>query len=222
MRERPILFSGPMVRSILEGRKSQTRRVVKFTGTPPSDAEAKRQHPIGFMHETGFDGVRCPYGQPEDRLWVRETLLQRNDGSWMYAADKAPVTVPSNDSHRVLRMVSWAHHKEGSTCVSIHMPRWASRLTLEVTEVRVQRLQEISEEDARAEGVAQLDDPFQEGTEYWACQKGSCLKDGGCSGVLSARASFETLWDSINGERPGCAWGDNPWVWAVSFSVVPR
>ena len=73
MKERPILFNGAMVRAILDGSKTQTRRVVKFRHTPPSDAEARRLHPAGFLHETGFDGVRCPFGSPGDRLWVRET-----------------------------------------------------------------------------------------------------------------------------------------------------
>lgn len=174
MKERPILFSAPMVRALLDGRKTQTRRVVKPQPTATRE-EAIRTYGKGgtFILEAGFFGVRCPYGQLGDRLWVRETW-GACAGSPVYRADDN-ATCPDG----------------GRWKPSIHMPRWASRITLEVTGVRVERLQDISEEDAIAEGV-----PEQRG-DPWA---------------------FQCLWDSINGARERCSWAANPWVWAITFS----
>ncbi len=143
---------------------------------------------------------------PGDRLWVRETL--RLDGTrWKYAADGLPVWVDTSDRTANGAAIAWAHHKEGDVCVSIHMPRWASRITLEVTDVRVQRVREISEEDARSEGCPG-DRPVAE-----------TLHDYG-NGYLSARVRFCRLWDSINSKRDGCSWDANPWTFAISFKRV--
>lgn len=223
VRERPILFSAPMIRAILEGRKTVTRRIVRVDDTPiteaawrahkrqrgiPSNAQnvrmcgsyVKCDAPAGSA--TVSSRVECPYGWGGDRLWVRETLRRGLDRAWTYAADDAPIQMHAADP-RVPAMRSWAHHKEGDVCVSIHMPRWASRISLEVTSVRVERLQSITEDDARAEGVT----PFLRDIEG-----GDCWSDG------TARSAFHYLWGQINGFD---SWEANPHVWVVSFARVP-
>lgn len=144
-----------------------------------------------------------PYGQPGDRLWVRET--------WRPEASKRAVgwelSYPADGARLFADLAvvphTWRRPKAALTgnVPGIHMPRWASRLTLDVTEVRVQRLQELSEEDAKAEGVQPA--PF--------------CKSGRPAGMEHVEA-FEDLWQSINGER--ASWASNPWVWCVSFKLV--
>jgi hypothetical protein len=200
-RERPILFSGPMVRAVLDGRKTQTRRVVKHPGDflgaggrHGGDWDDPRlwgwedpEHPSHFIvlarePEPGDVPVRCPYGVPGDRLWCRETWAPAVDDNGRFAFYAASNPDPSPFSFR------WRP--------SIHMPRWASRISLEIAEVRVQRLREIGAADIVAEGIHPI------GPEHHP----KVLRD-----------DFRTLWDSINGKRPVCAWDDNPWVWAISF-----
>ena len=183
MKERGIIFTGEMVRAILDGRKTQTRRVVKHIpdlGSP--DMWCKK---IEIVNQICGDFKRyCPYGQPGDRLWVRETwapwpeLWTRSDirdQSPLYRAERPFV---GND-------VKWRP--------SNHMPRWASRINLEITDVRVERVQDITDEDALEEGV----DP-----------------DG-----YIPRTQFEALWNSIY-EKRGHGWDKNPWVWVIEFKVV--
>lgn len=162
-RERPIMFSAPMVRAILAGRKTQTRRVVRFLPPRP-----------------------CPYGVPGDRLWVRETWCADglDDGS-------APLYHFRADGD---------HDPEATWRPSIFMPRTACRIVLDVTGVRIERVQDISEADAKAEGPELLPDPMQDTPRRW-------------------RDSYRTLWDSINGKR--APWDSNPWVWVVEFKVAP-
>jgi hypothetical protein len=151
VKERPILFSGEMVRAILAGRKTQTRRVMK---PQPVGVFRDKTATLGCVFDwpDKKDPRRTdsPYGQSGDHLWVRETLHRGEDGIWHYSADCSQVLV---DPKHETEMRVWAHHKEQPTCVSIHMPRWASRLTLEVTKVRVERLQDVSMADAQAEGL---------------------------------------------------------------------
>ena len=218
-KERPILFSGPMVRAILEGRKTQTRRVVKFdtrfTPIPQTTWKSVVPHPNGgwvffdsapppadYRH-TG-DGKPCPFGQPGDRLWVRETWCERVDhntlqptGEVFYRATHAgELSLVDGDGFQKFRKDGWA---ASPWRPSIHMPRWASRLTLEITGVRVERLNDISEADARAEGVM--------GDECaWSDQ-------------APATVCFEALWDSINGKKH--PWTSDPWVWVIEFARVP-
>ena len=223
-KERPILFRAPMVRAILAGTKTQTRRVVKWQRLSDSDGgkrrifsdrdvdvadmnrllSARQRHPCA----RGF----CPYGQPGDRLWVRESFMPMpiGDGRWdiAYAAGglEAKFTAPAGYNPMLYNYERWAP--------SIHMPRWASRITLEVTGVRVERLNEISEADCIAEGI----DGFEFcGERFW---RDYLLTDeeAQCSPALTdPRASYRTLWESING--PG-SWAANPWVWAISFRRI--
>jgi hypothetical protein len=212
-RERPILFSGPMVRAILDGRKTQTRRVVKPQPTEHPGMNCRRlmfydrkgrecldesfdpPHPLGSLAAT-----LCPYGAPGDRLWVRETLKANDNGEWYYAADNTPIQFTQDDP-RFSQSIMWAHHKdEADTCVSIHMPRFLSRLTLEVVNVRVQRLNEITPADAIAEGI-----PPAANSQTIDCDTANPVH------------GFRSLWDSINAKR--APWAGNPWVWVVEFRV---
>jgi hypothetical protein len=216
--ELPILFSAPMVRAILDGRKTQTRRVVKPQPPPAAAVRAMAgvdyglftdhrspnefRECLGGAEASAVPRFRCPYGVSGDRLWVREAWglhdTQPNDGP-----DNAHVYYRATDGDRhYLRYQLWRP--------SIHMPRWASRITLEVTEVRVERVQDISEDDAQAEGV----DPG-----CLTCGE-NCVYSGGCGYCRPCyRDSFIGLWEQINAKR-GFGWDVNPWVWAVTFKVV--
>lgn len=216
MKERPILFSAPMVRALLNGSKTQTRRIVK---TPPSwDCIVYADWGNGWWPYRSDDGespsydnneipLNCPYGQPRDRLWVRETFCAVDDRE--FAADGGQLWVDyratPNDS--AIAPAGW-HNEEPSNrqlkwTPCIHMPRWASRINLEITEVRVERLQEISEADAIAEGV----------TIEASHMSGYCAGEF----LPPAIRAYRDLWENING--PG-SWDANPWVWAVSFKVI--
>lgn len=213
--EHPILFSGAMVRAILDGRKTMTRRVVKPQPTVLSAGVYADRYNGGpewafWLPDNRMTEPRtwpCPYGQPGDRLWVRETwavhslpmegqgtgyMLQwRADGATREAAwDSGRVSQSGETGDDVLDCCR--RQRDRGWRPSIHMPRWASRLTLTVTEIRVERLQAISEEDAREEG---------------------------CSG----RQQFLDLWDTDGiKSRRGCSWADDPWVWVVSFCSGAR
>ncbi len=199
MKERPILFSGPMVRAILDGRKTQTRRVVK--GFTPPECRGRHECRIeGGFGKWYLDGqlathsgewLQMRYGQPGDRLWVRETWCV-----WKEFDNLAPSKLWPGDEVSQLAVDYaanparvWCNADAGKWRPSIHMPRWASRITLEVTGVRVERLQDISDSDAKAEGVEDSD-------------------------TSTARMSFARLWSDINGAE---SWENNPWVWVIKF-----
>lgn len=202
MKERPIIFSGESVRAIIEGRKTQTRRVCKFaqsfdgaayavcparisgwiawfSGRPsPNIAEFTKA-----QYDHGFD---CPHGSPGDRLWVREYhWINETEGLVAYLADgKMP-------EHMTARWRS-----------PIYMPRKFSRLTLEITDVRVQRLQEIKREDLWAEAAGDCEESQHEDCFY---------------GTHGKQCRFEKKWDRINKRHP---WASNPWVWCISFRAI--
>jgi hypothetical protein len=210
MKECPILFSAPMVRALLAGTKTQTRRVIK------DDLDDEERLHVGMYCPTVIDrhgyeqpgeevfgawttdgdwAMKCPYGKPGDLLWVRE--------AW-----HAPVNfdgVPPPIQYEAIgdgsdeTGIEW-----GKGRPSIFMLRWASRILLEVTDVRVQRLQDISEEDAIAEGI---------GLNHGAAG----VKLTGGDQLPVAIAMYRDLWESINGAD---SWAANPWVWAVSFKRI--
>lgn len=204
MAERPILFSGEMVRAILAGRKTQTRRVVKGAALdwlqPGVFTPGFVAHPENHL---------CPFGVPGDTLWVREK-------HWIVERDGQGVDVPFlvyDDewdggfvkAKTPLRPWTGPFEKYGPR-PSIHMPRWASRITLRVTGIRVERLQEISEADAKAEGVRSF---VEDG-----CFVYEDYVHGRGTWTMSARDSFITLWESLYSHD---YWTANPWVWVVEF-----
>lgn len=191
MKERPILFSAPMVRALLAGTKTQTRRVVKITHRTPGLA-ACLAPPAGMRTRTSLAAELCPYGHPGDRLWVRETFA-RIDGQtrpWIETDYQATYTHGDRLGDTLGIKKRWTP--------SIHMPRHASRITLEITSVRVERLQEISEADAQAEGWTRRPEVSTDPQVH----------------KEAARDWFMDLWESING--PG-SWDANPWVWVIEF-----
>jgi hypothetical protein len=223
-KERPILFNGEMVRAILEGRKTQTRRVVK----PHPDLH-ERKHRWAFVIDQGElkygkapwrksdphnfyveNGIKCPFGKPGDRLWVRETFsetdcacsgdpLYRNQ--CIYCKGKGYGLAYRAD-------VGKSEYYPFKWRPSIHMPRWASRITLEITDVRVERLNDISEEDAKAEGVFGYSS--ESGTSGWGEDDPSGKVQ--VPYVYKRKWAFKHLWNSVYG-----TWKENPFVWAITF-----
>jgi hypothetical protein len=214
VRERPILFSGDMVRAILDGRKTQTRRVVKpqpplaytqWSLVGPSDPYIPVDSRV-FPGEWALGGncgagwmenpIRMAYGEPGDRLWVRET--------WSFIGDQGVWELSQADPGNCTPI----YRADGATSdegwfPSIHMPRWASRLTLEITEVRVQRVQDITAADAMLEGHP---------TE-WERSADRQVHDD------AARDWYMDVWDSLNAKR-GYPWTSNPWVWVLTFRRI--
>lgn len=197
MTDRPIIFSAPMVRALIEGRKTQTRRVLKqqpyeyrgkwwVTDRASGDCELQDW-------ANGHVGVGLPYA-PGDRLYVREAWTARMTHGWTIADARSRMF-----QEEILYRAD-GHESDDGWWPSIHMPREFSRLTLTVTEVRVQRLQDISEEDAMAEGAMRWGADFH----------------GGGSTHQTARENFASLWNSLHGPE---AWDANPWVVALAFTV---
>jgi hypothetical protein len=199
MKHIPILFKSEMVLAILDGRKTMTRRVVKFN-------EAGRVQRFGKQwHIDDPNALQaCPYGQPGDRLWVRETWRAEELDGWgedgiRYRADNHFQQI--ENTWEAAEKWGGAYRPELKWQPSIFMPRWASRITLEVVSVRVERLQDITHNDACVEGAPSEPKYNDYGT-------GSIYKDW-----------FAALWDSINAGR-GLGWDVNPWVWVVEFQKV--
>lgn len=214
MKSRPILFSTPMVQAILCGRKTQTRRIA-LRGFD----EANPNHPphSPFLRRDGYwqwltgradvayehNSKKCPYGIPGDVLWVRETWFNN-------AAFGAPLYVYRADGEFDDQ---FPRHKEGGVGPfkwkpSIFMPREACRIKLLIKDVRIERLQDISEEDAKAEGIYSEWD----GSAYWYKNYESNLLIR-----QNPKKSFQSLWQSINGPE---SWNENPWVWVVEFETI--
>lgn len=229
MAERPILFRAPMVRAILAGTKTQTRRVVKLPEgaqqvaywAPPGgrSREGWADPGVNYWTERGNHLDACPYGQPGDRLWVRESHLLDPpiDGTWPSVGDTFAAVADIPERYRnpsyVLYRADEKLTGDWRWRPSIHMPRWASRILLEVTDVRVTRLQDISEAGARAEGA----EPIR--CAEFAPADRDLLDLPLLDPATPHRNGFASLWDSINGAG---AWEANPWVWAVSFRRMAR
>lgn len=203
MRERPILFSSPMVvRAILSGAKTQTRRIIK--------PQPQYRHGVLFPQgsSTGFSpdllAGACPFGKPGDRLWVREPFACVRTQEMRYVEYKADRSLSDFDGYDNPAGGRWRP--------SIHMPRWASRILLEITGVRVERLHEISEADAQAEGVERV-----VAGVGWRRYCDPDSEEVGVPPCGDARRSFRSLWKFINGDE---SWNANPWVWVVEFKRV--
>ena len=216
VKERPILFSAQMVRALLDGRKTQTRRVIKpapevFDHQVPIRPEPRGGGKWIFMaysdrpsYQFATSDRKCPYGVPGDRLWVRETwrTLRRFDSHKPRNVPAGTMRAYEADAPYIGDCRSAPAGRMGKLRPSIFLPRWASRITLAITDVRVQRLQEISEADARAEGV-----PYNH----------ACFHDSIQSSIENtAIRNYAVLWDRLNAKR-GYGWDVNPWVWAISF-----
>jgi hypothetical protein len=228
-KERPILFSGAMVRPLLAGTKTQTRRAMKHQPGDDTTVHVKRYHPtiidrhgdeqpgpetFGALWDDGESGLPCPYGQPGDQLYVREKFSGKRDYDLGHEGKKWPPSAwfPTDPlwywADGNPERGDWTKPKP-----AIHMPRWASRILLEVTDVRVERLQDIEYNDAEAEGVRRL--PLQDGDAHpwWTADvdKWPALHS------RSATGAYHKLWNRINGAG---SWDLNPWVWAISFKRV--
>jgi hypothetical protein len=209
--QHPILFSTPMVQAILEGRKTMTRRIIKPQPTEswmknvvlnyPDCKMFDRKGDQRFWLSKGSEAgeIKFPYGKVGDILWVREMLYQSGELGLEYVADKedVPEEVIPND---------YPSYRNYAFCniPSIHMPKWACRLFLRITDVRVERLQDISEEDAKAEGARYQNDAISYDGEHY---RGS-YKNG-----------FRSLWQSINSIE---SWQSNPWVFVIEFERIEK
>jgi hypothetical protein len=196
VKERPIIFSSEMVRAILEGRKTQTRREIK-------NIKLREELPPNLS-----DLTVSPYGKVGDRLWVRETFFEEYDRDTMEPIGECHYAATCD--YEVMKMDAdgWrATRKDGSDASPwkspMFMPRWASRITLEITNIRVERLDDISEKDALAEGI------YKVGSIYEASPKISMAPD--------AKTAFAYLWESLKGKD---SWQKNPWVWVIEFKRV--
>ena len=231
-KERPMLFSAPMVRALLAGRKTQTRRIVKpmpqwaerFPICAPDNMAAGHQI---WWWDGEYDRVGvsqdCPYGAPGDRLWVKESGLHKRGPLFeLFIHDASPDCYWASPDHGGEKLTPQARGKRGAGIgpaltrdqhkgmgfkarPSIHMPRWASRLTLEITEVRVERLQDISDADAQAEGLEWVTPGM------WSVDRTLPIIGD------DARKVYFDLWDHINGSGSAA---ENPWVWVVSFAIL--
>jgi hypothetical protein len=236
VRERPILMSAPMVRAVLDGTKTQTRRVVLpqpvKRGRGPDNAPVGEislrpdELPTGpengwlfceqvsrgqrrYMGAETFVRENCPFGQPGDRLWVRETFSLNHSIHYAHHNNRGTTGMLYRASwERNADVYGRPFEGERRWRPSIHMPRWASRITLELTGVRVERVQDISEADAIAEGVEPV---VTMGTHRTFVNYAP-----GLPAHLLARDSYRTLWDSLN-EKRGYGWDANPWVWVLEF-----
>lgn len=207
MKQRPILFSTPMVRALLAGSKTQTRRALKVLPPPGTFQVSTYNHPDPRPHFFAWQELPheaamiaddwafpCPYGQPGDQLWVRE--------AWSHDAESLEHCRASYED--AMGPGSYGPYYRATESApdtlrwkpSIHMPRWASRITLEITAVRVERLQDIGEADAKAEGMMCSAHPLRD-----------------------CRMEYADLWEQLNGSG---AWRANPWVWVVEFKRVKQ
>lgn len=216
MKERPILFNAEMVNAILSGRKTQTRRVMnvqpdstEFESRFIIDSTKRSEigkwcwaEPDVFVNPRRSELFSCPFGEIGDRLWVREACqakeLQSGLDVVFYAADSTEIPVPAHplDAGRWVDLYRYRAGK-GKRVPSIHMPRWASRITLEITGVRVERLASVSDEDAKREGYPDDPQPYGGRHDKWLW--------------------FRQLWDSIYPEQ---SFKVNPWVWIIEFKRV--
>jgi hypothetical protein len=216
VKQRPILFSAPMIRALLNGSKTQTRRIVKLPHLNPLGLwEATTIGGKGIKTASGMESIEqtalwhtrtgdilgCPYGYAGDQLWVRETFCPDWCDKPIYKADGGSA-------------IDAGYSKEPRWKPSIHMPRWASRITLEITGVRVERLNDCSEADAISEGIERVGGVAS--VSPWRNYR--IGEEGEMSLHCSAPTrSYMSLWESINGAS---SWAANPWVWVVEFKVV--
>lgn len=247
MKERGMIFNREMVRSIIDGRKTQTRRIMAIQPEHSElglrrviDSKNGRDNGKYFWSQSGACGLKmrskvfgCPYGEVGDRIWVRETwgVVSHeldDDGRIQPWTPDRPATaiheMPFGNGYYSGHAIyaadgefTWGDddgYEDGRSCwkPSIHMPRWASRILLEITDVRVERLNGISEAEAQAEGI-----DMEALADSQDCY--DCIADHNMTGRPTAKGAFKYLWESIYGEEN---WQANPWVWVIEFKVVPN
>lgn len=211
MKERPILMNTEMVKAILEGRKTQTRRVIKpipqwvYEAGKAFDSNKNPYLQMGLNDDSGASwSKKCHYGKVGDRLWVRETFAEYfsihtpDDPDYLYKASDY-----SSDDYR-LKDIKWTP--------SIFMPKHACRLKLEITDIRVERVQEISPEDAVKEGIKVVSHPSAI-QELWGIENLNYM-------CPMPDEAFSYLWNSINGKKEDCSWDNNPYVWVIEFKRI--
>lgn len=210
MKERPMLFSSAMVRALLADKKTQTRRIIKHQPervvVPGIGPMLAIQQPRGenrwlWPNAKAEVIASCPYGQPGDLLWVRESFAH------VYRGNARPNARSPDDVAYMADGMMLDQDVYGTWKPSIHMPRWASRITLELTDVRLERLNNISESDCWAEGIEEVMHDFDDASQAdMAKRLGCCIED--------AKPLYAQLWEQINGIG---SWGANPLVWVVEF-----
>lgn len=229
IKERPILFSGPMIQAIQDNRKTMTRRIVKpqpvgmdglHCGTPSSfdayDLTDDDDRPTGFGFRTETGIWPCPYGKPGERLWVRETFLELDHDHWHYPGKPRDWIEPYSGKGRRNACAYRADcDAEAERCrielgyrkwkPAIHMPRWTSRYDLELVSVRVERLQWITYDDIAAEGIND------------AVVDQTIIQTAASYSMTVRRYLFSSLWEKINGAG---SWEADPWVWVIEFKRV--
>ena len=217
VKERPIIFSGDMVKTILDGKKTMTRHLVKFKdfttdSITPLHIELAEGRYCLFNERNGWliGYPKCPYGKIGDRLWVRETHHVVG-GTADYEIEEIKQGLQDIKNFASYKADGYGNPCDGGWTSPMFMPRWASRILLEITDIRVERLNDISDEDAVKEGLRILPASgryvVSPGDQYF----GSASHD--------AVEVFSWLWDSINAKK-GYPWSSNPWVWVVEFKVV--
>lgn len=210
MKERPIIFGTESIKAILDGRKTQTRRLnsLKNINNNPDQWKVDYlEHGIaGFRNtEKLLREIKCPYGKVGGQLWVREKL-ESDGATWMYSADRKFITLQKSDP-KVPEMISWAHHKKTNYCSAIYMPRWASRIDLEIVDIRVERLQDISAYDIEQEIFV----------SHYPCEEPTAEYEGVHRCKEGAKNDFMKGWDEINPKYP---WESNPWVWVITTKPI--
>jgi hypothetical protein len=232
MKTRPILFSTPMVQAILQDRKTVTRRTrglesknenpdvwhrtgdhQKYTHKWGKNKHPKEFNPLkieyGFKHIEWIEGddlayAGCPYGMPGDLLWVRETFFNTEKVSHFPLFQNAPKIIYKADTDSFIGDHKWKP--------AIHMPQSAARIWLKITSVKVERLNEITNEESIKEGIEPISNSVITPTHYRNYHRPTFI-------MITPKWSFKSLWDSINGID---SWHENPWVWAISFEVVSK
>jgi len=211
VKERPILFNSEMVRAVLYGRKTQTRRPVKESTFRVEEIIPDEPGYWTMIKDDGGDMVKSPFGVPGDRLWVRETWRASWDGDFAIDVNYREgdqverfytETLPGEATSEYITAWEWRP--------SIHMPRWASRIPLEITNIRVERVHDITEEDAQAEGCNKMAMVGSQDPIFGHAPVPRYHKDG------SYKFGFKRQWDSIYANK-GIGWNANPWVWVVEF-----
>jgi hypothetical protein len=225
MKETGLMFKAPLVRAILAGQKTQTRRIAKTEITMGRDSllaprRGRKHAPVYLLPEHAQDAIAdCPYGQPGDRIYVRETFVQGHEEDPITGRlrqwDEEGNDVPKTTWYRATDgAITWSDDDGWETNVpwkpAIHMPKALARIWLEVTGVRVERLQDISESDCWAEGIEEVMHDFDNASQCEMAKRiGCCIDD--------AKPLFAQLWESTGGD-----WAANPWVWVIDFKRIEK